>query len=169
MCSLVSSVRDAFSRRMLACLAFQGRCCLCRCALSPLVMLRLCTRPATLSRLSKASWWTCCIPATAPPPTELAMMSTHRRAAAGETLCCRSSFCLYALDLINRAGSVVTHCQPVDESFWQFFGIIPAQSDTSYLKHTGAVQARSLSTHLLTALSVHGVKRYLYAMNTSIC
>ncbi|DBB15620.1 TPA: hypothetical protein ACH3X3_003832 [Trebouxia sp. C0006] len=58
-----------------------------RCALSPLVMLRLCTRPATLSRLSKASWWTCCIPATAPPPpTELAMMSTHRRAAAGKLL-----------------------------------------------------------------------------------
>ena len=52
------------------------------------------------------------------PPAELAMMSTHRRAAAGETLSCCYSSCLYALDLINMAESVITHCQAVAESDW---------------------------------------------------
>ena len=50
--------------------------------------------------------------------TELAMMSAHRRAAAGDTLCCRSSSCLKALRLINRAESVITHFQPIVESYW---------------------------------------------------
>ncbi len=37
----------------------------------------------------------------------------HTRAAAGRTLCCRSSSCL---DLINRVEDVISHCQPVVEA-----------------------------------------------------
>ena len=44
------------------------------------------------------------------------MLLAHRRAAAGDTMCCRSSSCLYALDVINRAEErVITCCQPVAE------------------------------------------------------
>ena len=69
-------------------------------SLSPLVMLRAFKGCMTLCRSSVANWWSCCFPAIAPlHPTELAMMSTHRRAAAGDTLCCRSSSCLYAMHL----------------------------------------------------------------------
>ena len=40
----------------------------------------------------------------------------HRGAEAGRTLCCRSSSCLQALDVINRAENMISHCQPVVES-----------------------------------------------------
>ena len=44
-------------------------------------------------------------------------VDTHTRAAAGDTLCCRSSSCLKALRLINRAESVISHCQLVAETY----------------------------------------------------
>jgi len=63
--------------------------------------------------------------------SELAMMSTHsaeagedyytEKSAAGRTLCCRSSSCLQALDLINMADNVITHCQPAVEPYWYLF------------------------------------------------
>jgi len=99
---------------------------LVQCALSPLAMLRLFKRRMTLSRLSMASWWTCCIPGITPPhPTELALMSTHSTDAAEgcnteeqKQVGHCAAVPLLALDLADRAENDIHHCHPVVECYW---------------------------------------------------
>lgn len=142
LCMPVSSACFMISRHMFPCWQFKpssGSCCLCRCDVSSQAVLRLFCRPVTLSGMSTVSWWTCCI-----SETELAMMKRHRRAAAGEMLCCRSSSCLYALDHINWAENVI---RPVFESYWWFVkGYWPRHKLSAAERCTTVHQVRSLST-----------------------